>query len=155
MDPASIRARIIRQVDGCFLGSGGANATHRQKVGADCWFHFYKEPKGCAAVHLAIDSSIKLERLAQTYRQLYKEDVRVAMGINTVRDLRLDVSGPYDEDSIIAYYLTRQQIVQYHKRATRDAVDNLVDAPKRPCWKRCGTFAYCDGRQIEIYGHTC
>ncbi|MGD0028758.1 MAG: hypothetical protein ABSC91_07445 [Candidatus Bathyarchaeia archaeon] len=154
VDPAWVRQRMIRHVDNCFRGTGGRNATHWQKVGSDGWFHFYKDPNGNKAVDLAIDCANHVRGIAESYRQQLHQDLKVVMGINTAQDVRLDPGGPFDDDSIIAYYLVKERFERYDTRATNDAVANLVDSSQRASWISCGKLDYPDGRQIDVYGHS-
>lgn len=152
LNPAIVRGYTILRVDWCFRKAGGLNATRWQRIGSDGWFHFYKDPSSSKVVDLAINS-LTLVRRIPARNPLYAQHVlKVVMGINEARNVRLDSGGPFDDDSIIAYYLLDKKYNQYDLRATKRAVLNLVKKAKQYQWSAYNTLPYF-GTNIGVYGH--
>lgn len=127
LNPAEVRRQIVFDIDHCFHRAGGLTATYWQKVGADGWFHFYRDPTGPKAVQLAIDAMAQVRQIVNIKPLYNQQDLKVVMGINEVKNVQLDPGGPIDDDSIIAYLLLKERYKQYDLRATQNAVLNLVD----------------------------
>lgn len=152
INPAIVRGYTILRVGWCFRRAGGLNATHRQKIGSDGWFHFYKDPASSGVVQLAINSMALVRRIATTNPYYTHHVLKVAMGINEARNVQLDSGGPFDDDSTVAYYLLGKKYKQYDLRATKDAVLNLVEKAKQSQWSAYNTLPYF-GKNIDVYGH--
>lgn len=153
LNPSNVRRHLVTRIDRCFRKAGGLTATHRRKVGEDGWFHFYRSPNERVVVQLAIDSMADVQRVA-TNDPLYKNhELKVVMGINKAENVEIGSGGPYDDDSIIAYYLLRERYKQYDIRATEDAVSNLVARAQRHHWLSYDTLSYFGRRRMNVYGH--
>jgi len=152
LNPAVVRGYTILRVDACFRRAGGLNATHWQKIGSDGWFHFYSDPSSSPTVQLAINCMAQVRRIAATNPVYTQHVLKVAMGINKAKNVQLDVGGPFDDDSIIAYRLLDKKYKQYDLRATKDAVLSLVKKANRHRWAAYNILSYF-GRSIDVHGH--
>lgn len=125
---------------------------HWQKVGSDGWFHFNRDPNGSQIVELAIGCKAEVRKIVATDPLYAQHILKVVMGINEAKDVQVDPGGPFDDDSIIAYYLLNKKHRKYDLRATGEAVSHLVGPSHRQRWIRYDTFTYPHGRRIDVFG---
>jgi hypothetical protein len=154
MDPIKVQREMFRHVNTCFNWSGGRDATFRTKVGADGWFYFFSDPDSAKVVNLAIDCTNHIRRLPGSNALYRNYALTLATGINTVENLQLEENQPHDDDSVTAYYLTKQSHSQFDIRATDNAVTNLVSPLKRSEWNNYGVVNDPMGMQINVFGHS-
>lgn len=154
VSPNDVKKHLIASIDKCFERATQETPTYTGKIGADGWFYFFRQPLGFATVKLAINCMTRVREIAMIDPWYEGHEFKLVTGINEASNVLVDRQGqPFDDDSIITYRLLRERYRLYDVRATGNAVSNLVEIPHQQEWSPCGSFAYDDGRKVDVLGH--
>ncbi len=151
IDPTDVLEKLMRDIGHCFQQHADT-WTHGVKVGADGWYHFFREGSMSNAVELGVFAQDEIRRVAKGLFYA-NTDLHVAMGANRIANCRLDKGGPYDLDSILAIELIkRKEFWNYDLRVTEEILNACVPLSAKPRWQYIDKLDYC-GRKTSVFGH--
>ena len=160
LDPVFVRKNLIEAVNRCFSISSSDAPTFSQKVGADGWFHFFDSTGASHVIPFTHSTMESIGELSRDLDSKHNEALTVVIGLNETSKLHLDPGGPFDDDSIQAYYLTHKNKnidERYNVRGTEKIINNTIanlHSNETAHWTRIGTSEKVGGGGvINVYGH--